>query len=675
MKNISRIDLLLDDKYQEYNYIKVARSETDNYYYYLDSMDFYNNQLWTFKYKIDILRTLKEKEMLSHDVNVARYSNLLDMTDQQKAYFWNNQDTKLGANLIEDYKQTAIPYDDSETNQKVWKNMKWLYIWLQPRITQSDDINGTPQIYQYKFTKRITESIITVTKESDLPIYKTFYKYKYPYDVYPKNQLYYITETNKYYRVVEKIGWYQPEGGDYGSLWWTKVFEVIDGFNTTDTTYYLHTIPTVAVPDVPNSLYCLVVPLSTVKVIRNYIESGIAKQTVKRWGASEIIPYLFDVGSDNNWNDYIVDFKISIMPPLELNNSFYQFVEAAGAEETPYPAVWIPRTIAGNDFSPLKNLSEFTVKVVNNAFETPQVFFPFIKSKPNTIMEMESTFVFPEMNKENIIQKKFYLSIAEQRQELDIANLYANNAKKLYYFEDIFPGRTNVMYGFAPEDLDIKERIYFLTHSPSTLFLDRDTSLPIFTSNYQSYLASNKNFVQQAQLQRSSELVQSLIGSGSSAVGATAVAQSLPGYSPYAAAANAAGKTVNALITYGVQTKQFHWAVDNMKAAPGNYKAATTTLSLMLPFDIFTPWIEVYKSNDFDIDIYNKLINDIGYEYFDFSYNLDEIIQNAFTGTDNKKFLQAILTGLTNNVAVNLALINILFVQLQEGINIMINAE
>jgi hypothetical protein len=178
--------------------------------------------------------------------------------------------------------------------------------------------------------------------------------------------------------------------------------------------------------------------------------------------------------------------------------------------------------------------------------------------------------------------------------------------------------------------------------------------------------------MQQAQLQRTSEFAQSLISAGGSAAGAGAVASSLKDYSPWAALTNSGAKVVNSLITFGVQQKQFNWSVDNIKSAPGNYKAAAATVSFMLSLDIYNLWIEQYKANDFDLNIYDELIDDAGLEYFNFTYNLNQIMANIFTGTSNKKFLQAVMTGLTNTQQINMTLINILYRVLQEGVNVFL---
>ena len=100
------------------------------------------------------------------------------------------------------------------------------------------------------------------------------------------------------------------------------------------------------------------------------------------------------------------------------------------------------------------------------------------------------------------------------------------------------------------------------------------------------------------------------------------------------------------------------------------HKAAAATVSFMLSLDIYDLWVETYTSNEFDIDLYNALINDVGFSYYNYQYSLQSIINNAHVGSSDKKYLQAIITGFTNNPKPNLPLINILTQQLQEGVNI-----
>jgi len=289
MQNISRISLLLDEIYQEYNYIRV-KDGTNTYYYYLESQEYYNNQKRKFWFNIDIIRTLYELEALNHNVNILKYSNVLDMTDQQKAYFWNHQNVKVGANIVEDYKESFIPYSTHEATQTLWKKMKWLYIWLQPRTTQTDDIAG---MYQYDFTKQIKESIITVL-ESSLPLHIKMGQYHPAYNTYAENQVYYTSDTQRYYRCI--IDW---EYQNAPNRFYFKTFVIVEDFNYTTTKYYLHSIPTVEVNNIPNNLYCLVVPMSEVIVVRNYMDGGTIKQKHLSWSADNILPYLFDVESEN----------------------------------------------------------------------------------------------------------------------------------------------------------------------------------------------------------------------------------------------------------------------------------------------------------------------------------------------------------------------------------------
>lgn len=677
MSNMSKVSLLLDNKYQDYNYIKVAKSENDYYYYFLESYDYYNEGKTRFNYKIDIVRTLQEKNEINHDVNVVQYSNVLDkMTPKQQIYFWKNQQTKLGSEQIEKYSPASIKYSPVTDVQDVWGNIKWLYVWLQPKQTASVDLGGNPYVYQYSFKKYIREKIINVLS-TDLQIGKVWYDEAWNdpetgWNTYPVGQVYYCTDTNAYYRFVEE------PAPNRGNIWSDMLFprykrylKQIKDFNKKNYEYYFHEIPNVQMTNMPNSLYCMVLPLADILVEREWLLDDKRYYSWKtlNWGVDNIIPYLFDVNGDNNWNDWIVDIKLSLIPPFDMTDKDYEFrVDAS----TNMPKLSIPYTTPGRDFSPIKTLQYATTSTEEGVIKENDIFFPFLRYKPAHLMEIDSNFTLPVVNQENVVFKKYYLSIVEERRELDIPKLREDKATQLFYYEDLQPGRTNIAFGYAPKYNNRKMIIYYLLHSPSTIFLDRDTSLPIFTTNYQSYLANNKNFVQQAQLQRNSELAQNLIGAGSSAVGASLLSMGVPNYGASLAISQAAGRAANALISYDTQKKQFNWQVDNIKSAPGNYKAASATVSFMLSLNIYDLWIETYTSNTFDKELYMQLINDVGYNYFNFAFNLGEIINDSYIGSSDKKFLQAWLTGLTNNAQVNLPLINILNDQLREGVNIFL---
>jgi hypothetical protein len=667
LKSLQKFDLLLSEIYQMYNYVGVELQPGSVYYYFLESQTYYNAQMRRFNYTIDVIRTLSEKKELSHNLHLSKYSNILEMSPEQETYFWKNQNVKVGATLIDKYHNAHYPYSELKGVQDVWKDMKWLYIWLQPRVTQTE----TGQIFQYSFTKRITETIINVLAAS-LPMNQKLYQGTYMYGLYPLEQAYYATDTQRYFRCVQR---WEYIAGTANRSYYKIIIPLVD-FNATNTTYYLHTIPTVHVDGVPNSLYCLVLPMSKVELLRFYVENGVTKSKTMIWSADELLPYLFDVEAQNNWNAFIVDAKVSLIPPTELSagRTRYSVTQYSIQNEANIytPAIIIESAVEGSSMNVIENLSHNVVRKAGSDILSSDIFMPFLKSKPNSLFKLNTSFTLPEVNKINVLQKKYCVSTVEKRQELDVVFLNATNAKTLYYFEDLFPGRTNVILGYGPNTGNQETILYYLLHSPSTIFFDRDNALPIFTTNYQAYIANNKNFVQQAQLQRDSELLQSLVSSGATAGGAAAVASSLKGYSPYAAVAVTGGKIANAFISKDVQEKQFNWSVDNIKSAPGNYKAATATLSFMLTLDLYNIWIEEYKVNEFDVMLYDELIDHVGFDYYNFPYTLEDILDSIVEGASDKKFLQARLTGLTNENIINMPLINLLSKVLIEGVNIFI---
>lgn len=692
MSNISKVSILLPSEFIKYNYIKLIRTDGSNYYYKLASWTYYIEDQTTFHYEIDIIRTLKDKDMLNFDVYVQRYSNLLNMSEEQKNYFWRTQDTKLSSNVKQEFIDTTITYSESIAVQAAWSKTKWVYIWLQPRmpdevtITDNDDLPHK-QKYQYKFTKRAQEEVLTVPIGELILTYSAVRvqngNVNTPISIlpstgnvendrtlgealfygYPVNQLYYVSANDTYYRFVEQKlnSGSQQYVGDFVTRKFIKVDDYKYG-EYDESHYYLINLPPVAITDVPNQLYCLVLPTNPIRVFRRY---GNAYKD-KLWSADAVLPYLFDINTENNWGEYIADIKISAVPPFDLADSKNFIGTTSGA-----PSLYIGPEVPGDNFDPIKALFERSKATDgNNKLIINPLFLPVLRYKPNELYRLNSTFKLPEVNKENTVYKKYLLSVVEQRKELDLPLLKTDKATTLYYYEDISPGRTNLVIGYAPEG-NPKDIVYYLIHSPSSLFMTRDTTLPTFTSNYQAYLANNKNFMQQAELQRNSDLAQSLIQQSSSVIGATVVQSTVKGYSAAGAIAGAAAGAINAGIKYGVEKQNFNWMVDNHKSAPGSFKAASATLMFMLNLDIYRVWIEVYRSNEFDITLYEGNIMAVGYDYSLFRYNLLEIIEDAFTGELPKKYLQATIVGLSDQLGLNLPLLLILQDQLTAGINIL----
>lgn len=688
LKNLRKFDLLLtyyDPENSSWdgfnptisNYVRVEKLPGEYYYYILESYKYENGNQARHYYNLDIIRTLKEKGMLNHEFNVKRYTNVLPMTSEQENYFWRNQGVKLNANVRESIDNAGIKYSNNDNVQRVWENIKWIYIWLQPRKKQTASEHDEDISYQYMFEKQILENIIDVISTA-LPLNQEWRKAKWfePQDpgfyAYPVGQLYKATDTNLYYRFIEER---RVTGkNDFGMLIYDtfRRFESVTDFNYSLVKYYLPDIPYVEITNLPNNLYCLVVPTVDIEVLGFWYGGGIIpsySQKIRSWSVDNILPYLFDIDSNNNWNNYIADIKISNLPPFDLNDSTIWMSTKYNSTQ---PQINMQLQDINDNFSPLKTLTDKTITVSDTQIEDTKIFLPFLRNKPAELLELELENGLPLVNKENTVYKKYMLSVVEQRVELDIPLLRNDNATHLYYYEDISPGRNNIMIGYAPRFENPKETIYYLIHSPNTIIMTRDTTLPIFTDAYQSYVASNKNFIQQAELQRNTQLQQALIQSGASLVGSAAVGLTMKEYNPTASVLNSVGGAVNAFIAKDAQEKNFRWSLENMKSAPGNYKAAAATLSFMLTLDIYDVWIETFRSNNFDIVMFDNIIVNLGFEYFDFPYRLSVVLDNAYQGVGQKRFLQGRLTGITFTPTLNMPLLNILQQHLEEGVNIFL---
>ena len=677
LESISQFSLLLSSSYIDYNYLCVEKDPGNKFYYFLEGYKYYDFTKTTFTYKIDILRTVNEMDVVNHEIKLNRYSHLLNLTPQQSNYFWKNQDAKLNANVIEKYNELGLKYSDDETVQAAWQNLRWVYIWLQPRSLQKVTVGGLEFPYKYMFTKLNKESTIEVLS-TDLPLGQWPEKYtlnflqtrppvgNFFYD-YPLNQLYYITDAQVYVRFVEKrID--KPDGKIGRNMVTVRGFITEADISFVGNEYYMNDCPVVEMNGVPNSLYCLVLPTIEVDVIRQYATQLGTGSYKAPWSADKVLPYLFDAQSENNWGEYIVDMKVSMIPPFDLSDPYIQL-----GTENSFPTLMIKQEVPSDHLNGVKNLFINTVVVTSGALDSNaklKLFLPFLRKQPNDLFETVSEYVLPQVDKETVIKRKYLLSTVEQRIELDIPLLQSDGATELIYYEDLNPGRTNILLGFVPPYEKQEDKLYYLLHSPSTLFMSRDTSMPVFTTAYQAYLASNKNFIQQAELQRNVQLANSLINAGSQAVGATAVAASVPSYSPGAAYMGATGQGISAFITHDMQKKLFNWNIDNMKNAPGNYKSAAATVTFMLTLNIYNVWIETFKSNDFDVTIYEDMISEIGYSYYNFIFNLKQVLATLYEGTESKKYLSGLLTGITNDSKLQMPILTILVKQLQEGVSV-----
>lgn len=704
LRNISNISLLLPNEFEKYNYIKVEYKNKD-YFYLLDTWDYYNNEKLTFRYKIDIIRTLHESNHLSNEVTVQRSSTLLDMNNKQLHYFWKNQSTKLGADLIKNYFDASPNYSPRDIVQRAWGNTKWVYVWLQPSIIKQATTTTGQIPYQYYFDRSSREDYITVNSY-EIPLNRETYRYKWSilvgtkegsfvmgsqsapfgegvsfWNDYPINQLYYVQDLNRWYRyeAYTRTDWVVLRGPTGSKSVRLKVqgFRPEAEFEQNIQRTYFNDLPIVPLGDASTNLHCLVFPTKTITVERQILIGVLGADIITKtfyWGIENFLPYIFDVESENSWGPMIADIKISNVSPVFGDSKTYRLESDDGVN----PKIIIPASVPGTSINDLAGLN--TLYINNQAAtvdgetitlispDNQNIIYPALRYKQEDLVELQSPFTLPTTNKQNVVFKKYYLSIAEDRVELDIPLLNSDGATQLYMYDDIGPGRNNTIVGFANPDLPIQERIYYLLRSPSSLFLSRDNTLPIFTSSYAAYSADNKNFIQQAELQRKTALYQGLV-SGSAGASGSAITYE----NPAAGMLSATGEAANAVIRYQSEKKLFNWQLDNLKSASGSYKAASSTISLMLSLGLMRIWLEEYETDELDINIYNRLIDDIGFEYFDYSYTLSKIIEAMLQERNNKYYLQARLTGITAPYEdISLPLINILYDTLLKGVNIFI---
>lgn len=681
LQDLRNIDLLLPKGFDRYNYIKVEdETEKATYYYILERYKYNSGNQVRLNYKIDILRTLREINDLDLDLRLNKYSGELPFSSEDvKTYFWNNQDIKLSGDVISKHEEIYPIKEEQHEGDSILRGMQWVYIWLQPRPEQK--ING--KVNQYYLIKTNLEDIIHM-EASELPIGITDYTYfKVPnitnpgsptlpvkgefthsiFRKYPIGTLFYDELNDNYYviRGSSNSWWDRFWTGNWYEYRWLDESPV----PYEKEVYATRRMPIIKNGQVPLPLHVMVFPIETLYIRRK----KFVKDEDLVWGIDEVLPHLNDPSAENNWMDFVVDIKVSQIPPFDIS----QF---KSKREGFKPIIYSEDifTDLPNMISRVKKYQYHDDDLFGPELDN-DMYIPSLISKPSGLITMDTNFSIKDLpiDKESMLYNKYYLSVLEERIELNIPLLKHDKAYELMYYEDTAPGRNNILIGFVPEGIVESEKIRYLIHSPSTLSIDRDLSLPLFTSAYGNYLANNKNFMAQAELSRKTELTQGLITSGSQAVGALAVSASLPGYSPINAISRAAGGTINSIVAYHAQKKQFQWNLDNIKSAPGSFKSANATLITRYALDQVHPWISIYTSSDLDKQLHSQLLEEIGYDYFDYKFTLKEVLDNLFSNYHNSLALvQGRLTGrnITFRETWIMVLIYILDEKLQEGIKV-----
>lgn len=667
LRDLRNIDLFLPKDYIKYNYIKVIDND-NSYFYILDNYRYESGDNVRLFYKIDIIRTLRNFNNLDYNIRLNKYSGEMNLSDKQKNYFWNNQSIKLGGNILND-NVNVFPkrLETVISGPPLLQGMQWVYIWLKPRQEQLENQVRS----QYKMRKvnmgdtAVVDKPYTSIPNPNAEYFTTFSSNYYSiefghdwFDNYPVGTVFKTVDPNSgnnifYVSKQKRNSWFEQLLGVIMTTRWVEV--TTEPIN--NEIYSITDMPVIDSGSISLPLHLLAFPVDNVRFYYN-------TDKWYDWGIDNVLPYLNDPTAENDWADNIVDVKISSIPPFDVTL-------AATFVRDNEPCIM--HSGYGNFPGMLHNVKRFDGTVVDTDKELENdIYIPSLAFKPSGLLEMESDFKIQNVivNRNNTIYNKFYISVLEDRIELDIALLKHDNATKLVYYEDISPGRSNIMLGFTVKG---DNELRYLVHSPSTLSLDRDLSLPLFTSAYGEYLANNKNFMAQAELSRKTQLTTGLINSGAQGVGAAAVSLTMPGYSPINAVARAAGGAANSIITYKAQQQQFKWSLDNIKSSPGSYKAANATLITRYNLGLMFPWISKYTSTDFDIELYEQLVEEIGYEYFDYKFKLRDILTNLESNYNKPTaILQGRLVGLgvTEMDAEITILLSVLNEKIQEGIQV-----
>ena len=404
----------------------------------------------------------------------------------------------------------------------------------------------------------------------------------------------------------------------------------------------------IKIETIPTNIGCLAIPIYAYGVeeftdkrikLRDH-DYGNSGYEIKLGG----LEFLKDFETLNNGYSYIYSAKLSLMPPGFDMNVVQEIIQEASALNN-----WV-----GNDYPNIPGNSyygEFAVgKVVSckSGTDSGALLLSALPEKTYEFVEVTITDKQLTFNKNEIVgadaNVKFNPKLLNNDYyEINLVDTSGSNFKydlqkfgtnksKLLISEPLTPDFTK-NYARLKPPVDNTLYVQATTQNLLGLVTSNDNTILLPTSAYQSMIAQNKNFYQQASFNRDLNLYK-----GAASVGANLATGNWGG---------AIASTVNTGLDYYQSVQNQKYEIDNLRNAPGSITAASGNFIFNTLYNRPGFYIEEYDITDNS----KKAINDFIMLY-GFSYNRIDNIKNVDNIRKNynyvKAYVEEINTGLVN---------------------------
>lgn len=330
--------------------------------------------------------------------------------------------------------------------------------------------------------------------------------------------------------------------------------------------------------------------------------------------------YLWDLETFLKYNNtlipYILNIRISFVNPFgNMNESNYiaysEDIQLIGAHQ-----IFTPLLAFSNDY----NLIQYTgdgntyyyvgIKNGGNA-----KYFNISNGKVSNILDLGFNITKDDITsaKNYVKEVKLFNGIIKAKincgttdgNEYNLLDLIYHEDDNAYYqvIESIVPGITRCYHGIVIEDSIYNELNFKNGNQNSTSI---DTSIPYASSQYDTFLAQNKNFYQSANLARDTKMLQGTV--------AGITGGFLKGGIPGAIVGGLGAGALSAFNNY-VDYKQQDYKMDNLKSAPTNIRNLEGNALLTTGVTGFNVRFEIWQPLQSNLEKIADYLFFNGYEY------------------------------------------------------------
>lgn len=270
--------------------------------------------------------------------------------------------------------------------------------------------------------------------------------------------------------------------------------------------------------------------------------------------------------------------------------------------------------LAQNDFHGLFIYERDYIKPVTFELDISQILPRTTFDKEEIVGANKNIMFNPKIN--NMDYKSLNIIFCGNTLAFDIQKLNVEKPKFLYY-ETIGADITKAVINYkAPNNDGVFNESY--AKSFNGLIINNDLSLPIANSQYDTYLANNKNAYLSFSNTQKLTAAQGLIGALGGLLGlSSATASSVAGAGGNIAAASASlgNGLINTALKLNYDRAQFSLSMDNMKNAPDTLSNANGNAILSTIITDIAPYFEIYSALENELKIANDIAYDNGYTY------------------------------------------------------------